>query len=76
LHFVAEEELLATCGGAYLRLKGGVLNLHAPGKITMKSGSFQLSNPASMAQKNMSPAPKRCATIAHEASNDGGAFTK
>jgi hypothetical protein len=60
LHFVAEEELLATCAGAYLRLKGGVIDLHAPGKITMKAASFQLTGPASMAKEGKSPEPKSC----------------
>ena len=60
LHFIAEEELLGTAAGAYFRLKGGVIDIHAPGKLTMKAASFQLSGPASMKKKDKSPEPKSC----------------
>jgi uncharacterized protein (DUF2345 family) len=53
-------------------MKGGVIELHAPGKITMKAASFNLSGPASMTQKGKSPEPKMCGSEADEA-NDKGA---
>ena len=70
LHFVADEELLATCAGAYLRLKGGVVDVHAPGKLTMKAASFKLSGPASMKKKAKSPEPTLCAGSANNLDKD------
>ncbi|WP_375591667.1 type VI secretion system Vgr family protein [Chitiniphilus eburneus] len=43
----AGQELLATCGGAYIRLKGGNIEIHAPGKVSFKGRGFDFSGPAS-----------------------------
>jgi type VI secretion system secreted protein VgrG len=37
-----------TAGGAYIRIKDGKIELHAPGKISIKGGSHDWSGPASM----------------------------
>lgn len=34
----AKQRLLATAGGAYLRVEGGGIQLHAPGKVELKAG--------------------------------------
>ncbi|WP_353326452.1 DUF2345 domain-containing protein, partial [Chitiniphilus shinanonensis] len=44
----AGQELLATCGGAYIRLKGGDIEIHAPGSVTFKGTGFDFSGPTSM----------------------------
>ncbi|WP_241301094.1 type VI secretion system Vgr family protein [Burkholderia stabilis] len=45
---VAKEEILLTSGGAYVRIKGGNIELHAPGKIDVKGGEHAFSGPTSM----------------------------
>ncbi|WP_189459176.1 DUF2345 domain-containing protein, partial [Jeongeupia chitinilytica] len=44
----AKEEILLTAGGAYIRIKGGNIEIHAPGKIDVKGASHSLDGPASM----------------------------
>ncbi|WP_241150716.1 DUF2345 domain-containing protein, partial [Pseudomonas viridiflava] len=49
----APQELVLNCGGAYIRLKGGDIELGAPGNIYLKAshvqktGSARLDTPAS-----------------------------
>ncbi|KWA13991.1 type VI secretion system Vgr family protein [Burkholderia territorii] len=45
---VAKEEILLTSGGAYVRIKGGNIEIHAPGKIDVKGGQHAFSGPTSM----------------------------
>ncbi|WP_175665991.1 type VI secretion system Vgr family protein [Burkholderia ambifaria] len=44
----AKEEILLTSGGAYVRIKGGNIEIHAPGKIDVKGGQHAFSGPTSM----------------------------
>ncbi|MBP4044047.1 DUF2345 domain-containing protein, partial [Chromobacterium violaceum] len=44
----AKEEILLTAGGAYIRLKGGNIEVHAPGAVSVKGASHDLSGPASL----------------------------
>ncbi|SUX53562.1 type VI secretion system Vgr family protein [Chromobacterium vaccinii] len=44
----AKEEILLTSGGAYIRLKGGNIEVHAPGAISVKGASHNLSGPDQM----------------------------
>ncbi|WP_432721158.1 type VI secretion system Vgr family protein [Jeongeupia wiesaeckerbachi] len=44
----AGQEILLTSGGAYIRLKGGNIEIHAPGKIDVKGASHSFEGPASM----------------------------
>ncbi|WP_432721210.1 type VI secretion system tip protein TssI/VgrG [Jeongeupia wiesaeckerbachi] len=44
----AKEEILLTAGGAYIRIKGGNIEIHAPGKIDVKGASHSLDGPAQM----------------------------
>lgn len=44
----AKQEILLTSGGAYIRIKGGKIELHAPGKVDFKGAQHQFSGPTSM----------------------------
>jgi type VI secretion system secreted protein VgrG len=48
IQIAAEDELVVTCGGAYVRLKGGNIDVHCPGTLSMKAAQHQLSGPGSM----------------------------
>lgn len=43
----AKTHLLATAGGAYLKLEGGNISLHAPGPVKLKASMKNLTGPAS-----------------------------
>ncbi|MGL4604724.1 MAG: DUF2345 domain-containing protein, partial [Iodobacter sp.] len=49
---VAKDEILLTAGGGYIRLKGGNIEIHCPGKVSVKGTSHDVSGPASL---NMAP---------------------
>ncbi|WP_193097532.1 type VI secretion system Vgr family protein [Burkholderia sp. Z1] len=44
----AKQEILLTSGGAYVRIKGGNIEIHAPGKIDIKGAQHVFSGPTSM----------------------------
>jgi type VI secretion system secreted protein VgrG len=44
----AQKELLLTSGGAYIRIKGSNIEVHAPGTIDIKGAKKTLDGPASM----------------------------
>lgn len=44
----AKQEVLLTSDGAYIRIKGGNIEIHAPGKIDIKGAQHQFSGPTSM----------------------------
>jgi type VI secretion system secreted protein VgrG len=44
----AKQEILLTSGGAYIRIKGGNIEIHAPGKIDFKGAEHLFGGPASM----------------------------
>ncbi|WP_246211309.1 DUF2345 domain-containing protein, partial [Vogesella oryzae] len=46
--FNGKKEVLLTCGGAYICIKDGKIELHAPGKVSFKGGSHDWSGPAKM----------------------------
>ncbi|MBA8737465.1 DUF2345 domain-containing protein, partial [Chromobacterium violaceum] len=41
-------EILLTSGGAYVRIKDGKIELHAPGTISIKGASHNFSGPDQM----------------------------
>jgi len=43
----AAKRVLATAGGAYLRVEGGGIQLHAPGKVELKAGVHNWAGPQS-----------------------------
>ncbi|MGL6009974.1 MAG: DUF2345 domain-containing protein, partial [Shewanella oncorhynchi] len=55
--FNAKQEILLTAGGAYIRIKGGKIELHAPGKVSIKGGSHDWGGPQSLNQ-NLAQMPK------------------
>ncbi|WP_157639268.1 DUF2345 domain-containing protein, partial [Burkholderia ubonensis] len=57
IEIAADQEILLTSGGAYIRLKGGAIEIHAPGKIDVKGASHAFSGPASMGYPLPSPRP-------------------
>jgi hypothetical protein len=72
LDAVAKEEMLITCGGAYIRLTGGKIDLHCPGPISFKAGNHVSSGPASMSVQASSPTPKTCGGSDDEAVQGAG----
>ncbi|WP_110598231.1 type VI secretion system Vgr family protein [Salinicola lusitanus] len=44
----AAKEILLVSGGAYVRIKGGDIELHAPGKVTVKGATKSFGGPASL----------------------------
>ncbi|WP_434655876.1 type VI secretion system Vgr family protein [Chromobacterium violaceum] len=44
----AKDEILLTAGGAYIRLKGGNIEVHAPGTVSVKAAQHKLSGPDNM----------------------------
>ncbi|WP_337883627.1 DUF2345 domain-containing protein, partial [Chromobacterium haemolyticum] len=44
----AKEEILVTAGGGYIRLRGGDIEVHCPGTVTVKGASHNLSGPTSL----------------------------
>ncbi|MBX9358198.1 type VI secretion system tip protein VgrG, partial [Chromobacterium vaccinii] len=47
IHFNGKQEILLTSGGAYVRIKDGKVELHAPGTVSFKGASHDWSGPAS-----------------------------
>ncbi|MFC3245091.1 type VI secretion system Vgr family protein [Chromobacterium piscinae] len=48
IHVNAKQEILLTSGGAYIRLKDGKIELHAPGTISIKGASHNFTGPDQM----------------------------
>ncbi|KUZ65415.1 type VI secretion protein ImpA [Burkholderia ubonensis] len=48
LEGVAKQEILLTSGGAYIRIKDGNIEIHAPGKVDVKGGEHAFSGPTSL----------------------------
>lgn len=44
----AKEHVLLTAGGAYIKIAGGSIQIHAPGVVQFKAGTKELSGPTSM----------------------------
>ena len=48
MEIAAGQEILLTSGGGYIRLKGGNIEVHCPGEVSVKGASHALSGPASL----------------------------
>ncbi|WP_308418890.1 type VI secretion system Vgr family protein [Iodobacter violaceini] len=48
LSISAKDEILVTAGGGYIRLKGGDIEIHCPGTVTVKGANHDISGPASL----------------------------
>lgn len=44
----AKKEILLACGGAYIRISNGNIDIHAPGNISYKGGKHDFSGPTSL----------------------------
>ena len=44
----AKEEILLTSGGGYIRIKGGNIEVHCPGKVSVKGATHLIAGPDSM----------------------------
>ncbi|WP_043221168.1 DUF2345 domain-containing protein, partial [Burkholderia gladioli] len=47
---IAKQEILLTSGGAYIRISGGNIEIHAPGKIDIKGTTHNFSGPTSLSK--------------------------
>ncbi|QND86361.1 Protein VgrG [Chromobacterium vaccinii] len=48
IHANAKQEILLSSGGAYVRIKDGKIELHAPGNVSIKAGKHDWSGPDSL----------------------------
>ncbi|MCS3806921.1 type VI secretion system secreted protein VgrG, partial [Chromobacterium alkanivorans] len=48
VEIAAGQEILLTSGGGYIRLKGGNIEVHCPGEVSVKGASHALTGPASL----------------------------
>ncbi|QWT46973.1 type VI secretion system Vgr family protein [Azospira inquinata] len=44
----AKEEILLACGGGYIRIKGGNIDIHCPGSSSFKAGNYLLTGPTNL----------------------------
>ncbi|KOQ15647.1 hypothetical protein ABW34_30475 [Achromobacter xylosoxidans] len=71
-----KQRVLATAAGAYLRLEGGGIQLHAPGKVELKAGAHSWVGPQT-ASGNLAPPSgefKDCPSKVNSAAAGGSAF--
>lgn len=72
----AKRHLLAAAGGAYLKIEGGNISLHAPGPVKLKASMKNLTGPKSSSVGGSLPSPgelKICEMRMLEASRRGAA---
>jgi len=69
---IAKKELLLTCGGAYIRIKGGNIEIHAPGVIDHKGTSFPFAGPTSLTKNIMELPESALNDESFELLNDDG----
>lgn len=72
----AKQKILATAGGAYLKLEGGNIELHAPGKVEFKASMKNWAGPKSSSNSASLPKAKDllgCAKRMESAAASGGA---
>ncbi|MEO9384665.1 DUF2345 domain-containing protein, partial [Chromobacterium phragmitis] len=69
-----KQEILLTSGGAYVRIKDGKIELHAPGTVSIKGASHDWSGPAStnLPTPSFKP-PQPCSYQAADAAHAGAA---
>jgi type VI secretion system secreted protein VgrG len=48
IEIAADKEILITCGEAYIRLSGGGIEVHAPGKLDFRGSLHNFDGPASL----------------------------
>lgn len=72
----ARQRVLATAGGAYLRLEGGGIQLHAPGKVELKASAHSWVGPQTASGDLALPSGefKDCPSKVNSAAAGGSAF--
>uniref|UniRef100_Q47E23 Rhs element Vgr protein n=1 Tax=Dechloromonas aromatica (strain RCB) TaxID=159087 RepID=Q47E23_DECAR len=85
LNASAKQHILAMAQGAYLKIEGGNISLHAPGKVELKASQKNLTGPKSastnlpawnVGELNLANSPERKATCLQAASRSGAAFVQ
>ncbi|QEL54129.1 type VI secretion system Vgr family protein [Chromobacterium paludis] len=69
----AQKEILLTAGGAYFRIADGNIEVHAPGTVSVKGASHDLSGPASLNAPMPELKVKMCEMRARAAAAGGDA---
>lgn len=81
----AKQKILATAQGAYLKIEGGNIELHAPGKVEFKASKKDWTGPKSgsptlpawnVGELNIANPPERKASCLLAASSSGAAFVQ
>ncbi|MBS1159017.1 MAG: Rhs element Vgr protein [Proteobacteria bacterium] len=78
LNASAKSHILATAQGAYLKIEGGNIQVHAPGKVELKASQKNLTGPKSSSSSASLPKAgelKGCAQAAKTAGGVGGALS-
>lgn len=73
---LGSQHLLLSAGGAYVRLEGGDIRIHAPGAVTFKAGAHKFTGPSSASVQGPSFAnadPGLCELDAKRADANGAA---
>jgi type VI secretion system secreted protein VgrG len=52
VEIAAQDEILLTSGGAYIRIKGGNIDIHAPGAVDIKGVKKTFNGPAQLSREN------------------------
>ncbi|KMN84279.1 DUF2345 domain-containing protein, partial [Chromobacterium violaceum] len=76
IHVNAKQEILLTSGGAYIRLKDGKIELHAPGTISIKGASHNFSGPDQMSPPLPMFPKEICVECLLRSAKAGSAFSK
>jgi type VI secretion system secreted protein VgrG len=85
LNASAKQKILATAQGAYLKIEGGDIELHAPGKVEFKASQKNWTGPKgatanlpawNVGELNLTNPPERKATCLLAASRSGAAFVQ
>lgn len=59
VHVLAQKEILLASGGAYIRLKGGAIEIHCPASLSLKGNGISMKGPTSLAAEfNKAPETK------------------
>jgi len=71
-----EEILLNVGGGAYIRMRGGNIDVHCPGTVSVKGAKHEVSGPASMNVPMPQFPQSICIDCLIRAAKAGSAFSK
>nr|WP_308446362.1 type VI secretion system tip protein TssI/VgrG [Iodobacter sp.] len=66
IEIAAGDEVLFTAGGGYIRLKGGNIEIHCPGEVSIKGASHEISGGTSLVKEFKSEGKKTNMKIRYE----------